>query len=159
MKKLILVLAFWLCLSSGAGAVDFKMFDMRNKIFEGSKEIKALISTSSDAVALTSMFDACLVSITQLDAYFNMLGILETINKEDLSRPAVDFIISWLNEMKSSSDLSLKFIGGLAQPLEPKTREQIEKLKAYFKELNKLADAELYKLSLIRKTAKGGMSK
>jgi hypothetical protein len=154
MKKIIFTLFLSLLLNSSAHAVDFKIFDMRNKIFEESKEIKILLPSSNDTIVLTSMFDSCLIAMSQLDAYFNMLGIFESIKQEDLSNTPIDFIINWLDEIKRSSDLNLKSMTNITQPLETKTKEHIEKLKYYFKELNKIADDELNKLNLLKKAVR-----
>jgi hypothetical protein len=154
MKKIIFTLLLFLFLNSSAWAIDFKIFNMRNRIFEECKEIKTLLPESKDAVVLTSMFDACLISMSQLDAYFNMLGIFESVEKQAVSNLTVDFITGWLDEIKRTNGLNLKSMAGIPQPLEPKTREHIERLKFYFKELNKIADEELRKLALIRRTTR-----
>ncbi|KPK97212.1 MAG: hypothetical protein AMJ95_10155 [Omnitrophica WOR_2 bacterium SM23_72] len=154
MRKIIGVIFLLLFLNSNAWAMDFKIFDMRNKIFEESKQIKELFAHSQDTITLSSLFDACLLAMSQLDAYFNMLGIFETIEQEDLSDLAVDFVVNWLDEIKRTLDLNLNSLANIPQPLEPKTREHIEKLKFYFRELDDIAELELRKLSLIRKTIK-----
>ncbi len=156
MKKTILILFLFLFLNSSAWAraIDFKIFDMRNKIFEESKEIKEFFVRSQDSIVLASLFNACILSMSQLDAYFNMLGIFETIQDEDLSDMAVDFLVNWLREIKRTNELSLKSLTDIPQPLELKTQEHIARLKFYFRQLDSIADEELDKLSLIRRTAK-----
>jgi len=154
MRKIIVTLFLFLFLNSSAWAMDFKIFDMRNKIFGLSKDIKELFASSQDTLVLTSLFDACLLSMSQLDAYFNMLGVFETIKEGDLSDLAVDFVVNWLDEIKRTIDLNLKGLTNIPQPLEPKTKEHIAKLKFYFVQLDGIADEELAKLSLIRRTVK-----
>lgn len=154
MRKIIVTLFLFLFLNCNAWAMDFKIFDMRNKIFEESKEIKKLFVRSQDTIVLSSLFDACLLAMSQLDAYFNMLGIFETIKEGDLSDLAVDFIVNWLDEIKRTLDLNLKSLTNIPQPLEFQTQEHIEKLKFYFRQLDDIADEELRKLSLIRRTIK-----
>ncbi|MFH0827382.1 MAG: hypothetical protein V1923_05845 [Candidatus Omnitrophota bacterium] len=154
MRKIIATLFLFLFLNSSAWAMDFKIFDMRNKIFEESKEIKGLFARSQDSAVLFPLFNACLLSISQLDAYFNMLGIFETIKDGDLSEMAVDFVVNWLDEIKRSLNMSLDSLTHIPQPLEPKTREHIEKIKFYFRQLDDIADEELRKLSLIKRAIK-----
>lgn len=154
MKKITFMLFLFLFLNSSAWAIDFKIFDMRNKMFQESKEIKELFAHSRDTIALTALFDTCLLTMSQLDAYFNMLGIFETIKDEDLSDMAVDFLVNWLDEIQRTIELYMNSLTHIPQPLELKTQEHIEKLKFYFRQLDDITDEELRKLSLIRRTVK-----
>ena len=154
MKKIILGSILFLFLNSCAWGMDFKIFDMRNKIFAESKEIKESLNHSQDTLVLSSLFNASLLTMSQLDAYFNMLGVFETIPSQDLSDIAVDFLTNWLNEIKSTLDLNISSLTGISNSLEPGTKEHVEKVKYYFKQLNAIADEELKKLAIIKKTAK-----
>jgi len=140
--------------TSAAYPLESKLFNMRNKIFEGSQEVKSLLANSRDAAVLTSMFDSCIIAVSQIDAYFGMLGIFETIQKEHLTRTAVDFLENWLNQIKKTNDLNISFLKGINFPVEDSTREQAQKLTGYFGDLNGWIDKELVKLSIVKKTAK-----
>jgi hypothetical protein len=123
-------------------------------MFDESQEIKALLSRSKDAVLLISMFDSCIMAVSQIDAYFYMLGIIEPIKKEDLSSASLDFIAKWLNGIKKTNELSIKSLNIVMQAIEPKTKAHIEKLKLYFGVLNNQINSELNKIYLLEKATK-----
>lgn len=150
MKKIFsIILALAVFLSFNALALDITLFDIRNKIFEESKEIKALLPDSKDVVLVSSMWDSCLIAITQLDAYFSMLGIFNTIKKEDLSKDSINYLSDWLNEIKRTDTLNIESLNSVPQPVELDTEVHIERLKDYFTDLNNRIDAELKKLSIL----------
>ncbi len=155
-RVLGLVLVCCLLLPAYLQALDSKILSMRNTLFEGSKEIKALIPNSRDAVLLTTLFDSCIIAVSQLDAYFSMLGIFEAIKKDDLTVSSVDFIVNWLNQIKKTNDINIGVLSNLPTPVEQATMQQADKAKGYFQELNRWVDAELVKLNILRKSIKGG---
>lgn len=155
MKKAIFVLlALGILFSSYVYALDNSFVDIRSKIFEEAKEIKALLTTSKDAILLSSMWDSCLMTIRELDAYFNMLGIFNTIKKQDLSEDAVIFLSRWLSEIKAGSELNIRILTESAYPTESQAAIHIARLKNYFGELNKKIDSELNIISLLRESTK-----
>ncbi|MDD5255519.1 MAG: hypothetical protein PHR11_05660 [Candidatus Omnitrophica bacterium] len=156
MKKILICSVLFLAVAvSAAYPAESKLFEVRNKMFDGAQEIKALlVPTSRDAVLLTSMFDSCMIAVSQVDAYFGMLGIFETIEKEQMTRTAVDFLDNWLNQIKKTNEMNLNFLKGITVPLEGPTSAQIGKLTGNLVELNNWVDKELVKLSLIRKSVK-----
>lgn len=155
MKKAIFVLlALGLLLSFNVYAIDNSFVDIRSKIFEESKEIRTLFSTSKDAVLLGSMWDSCLMTIRELDAYFHMLGIFNTIKEQDLSEDAVIFLARWLSEIKAGSELNIRILTESAYPTESQAAIHIARLKNYFGELNQKIDSELNKISLLRESIK-----
>jgi hypothetical protein len=134
--------------------MDSKLFNLRTRLFEESKEIKLLLPRSKEGILLVSMFDTCLIATSQLDAYFSMLGIFETVKKENLTKAAVDFLISWLNEIKKTNDMNLRSLSGIWQPTENNTKSHLEKLKIYFNDLNIQINTELTRLNLLKSTIK-----
>lgn len=155
MKKAIFVLlALALLFGSYAYALDNSFVDIRSKIFEEAKEIKALLTTSKDAILLSSMWDSCLMAIRELDAYFHMLGIFNTIKKQDLSEDAVIFLARWLSEIKAGSELNIRILTESAYPTESQVAIHIARLKNYFGELNKKIDSELNIISLLKESIK-----
>jgi hypothetical protein len=127
---------------------------MRNKISAESKQIKTLLLESKDMVLMNSMWDSCVITMTQLDAYFYMVGIFNTIKKEDLKGDTINYLTNWLNIIKDTNELNIKSLNTAIQILEPKTKVYKERLKSYFSELNKKIDSELVKISLLRKSLK-----
>ncbi len=154
MKKIIfIILALSIfCFSSYVFAAP--LMDMRNKIFEESKVIKSLLVTSKNTVLVNSMWDSCIITLTQLDAYFYMQGIFNTIKKEDLNEACVNYLINWLNEVKKTDELNIKSLNTISVAVEPKEKIRMEKLKEYFSDLNKQIDNELSKLSLLNQSLK-----
>lgn len=153
-KAIFILLALGLLFSSYVYALDNSFVNIRSKIFEEAKEIKALLTTSKDAILLSSMWDSCLMTIRELDAYFHMLGIFNTIKEQDLSEDAVIFLSRWLSEIKAGSELNIRILTESAYPTESQVAIHIARLKNYFGELNKKIDSELNKISLLREAIK-----
>jgi serine/threonine protein phosphatase PrpC len=154
MKKIALVLLMvGLCFQSRAFAMSFEIFDMRNKIFDESKEIKSLMGSSRDVILLTVMFDSCFLTMSQLDAYFVMLGIFDTIGEKAASEKALNLLSNWLNEMRRNTTLNISAMDAMPAPMETSSRSHVAKLRGYFAELNNRIDAELEKVSTIKKAA------
>jgi hypothetical protein len=151
-KVALIMLVSLVFLGFDAYALDYRMFDLRNKIFDESKDIKSLLAKSKDAVLLLNMFDSCIISVTQIDAYFSMLGVMDTIKKEDLTAAAIDLISNWLNQIKKTNESNIRNLDSVRQQIEPATKDLLDKLKDYFNELNKKADVELNKLSLLKRS-------
>ena len=155
MKKAILVFSvLGLLLSFNAYALDNSFVNIRSRIFEESKQIKALLTTSKDAILLSSMWDSCLMTMRELDAYFHMLGIFNTIKQRDLDEDAVIFLSRWLSEVKAGSELNIRILTESAYPTESQAAIHIARLKNHFGELNKKIDSELNKISLFRESVK-----
>jgi len=156
MKRFIPYLLLLVLLSgySNAAAIESKILATRNKIFDGSQEIKALLPKSKDAVLLTSMFDSCIIAVSQIDAYFSMLGIFEAVKKEDLKPQTLNFLINWLNQIKKTDNINLGILKNVPSPLDDATVAQVEKVKGYFTELNRWVDAELVKFNILLKSQK-----
>lgn len=155
MRKVISVaLALVVLLSFNAYALDTILIDMRDKIFEESKQIKLLMEDSSDIIALNSMWSSCIVTMTQLGAYFFMVGIFNTIEEEDLDQDSIEYIIRWLDEVKKTNGQNLKALGSLSQQVDSRTQIHAGKLQMYYSELNNVIDAELKKISLIEQALK-----
>lgn len=151
-KVIFVLLALGLLFSSYVYALDNSFVDIRSKIFEESKEIKALLTTSKDAILLSSMWDSCLMTIRELDAYFFMLGIFNTIKEGELNEQAVIFLVRWLSEIKAGSELNIRILTESAYPTESQAAIHIARLKNYLGELNKKIDSELNKISILNES-------
>lgn len=155
MKKIVVfsLLAALFCVFN-AYALDSKIVDMRNQLVGQSQEIRALMTPKTkDSVVLTAMFDSCILTATQLDAYFSMLGIFETLTTKDSGESAIKFITAWLGTLKSNNDLSIRNLNSL-KPAEKKTNGQAQKLKDSLAALDKLVDAELGKFTALSMSAR-----
>jgi hypothetical protein len=153
-KTIFIILIFIIFLSFSVYALDATLLDMRNKIFEESKVIKSLLADSKDIILMNSMWDSCVMTMTQLDAYFSMVGLFNTIKRENLSEASIDYLISWLNDIKKTNELNLKSLNSISVILESKTKVYLEKLKRHFSDLNNRIDSELGKISLLKESLK-----
>lgn len=155
MKKIFyLVFAVLVFFRLDAYAFDSKLLDIRTKILDESKEIKGLLANTKDVILISSLWDACILTTNQLDAYFSMLGIFNTINKKDYSVDAVNYLIDWLNAIKGSNDLNLTSLNSMPQIIEASTKTEMVVLKNYFNELNNQIAVDLNKLSVLKKALK-----
>ena len=163
MRRIILcffIFAMVVTLVFRAEALETTLFDIRNEILRESNNIKSLIQGPKqaiirDVIVLNSMFDSCIMSSSQLDAYFAMLGIFNTIKDKDVNETSTKYLIDWLNEMKKANDMNITSLQGMsAQSLDSETKLHMDSLKTYFAELTKKIEGELNKISLIKKSLK-----
>lgn len=152
MKKIIfVVLVLVLVLSFNGYALDTGLLDMRGKIFQESKEIKTLLPSSKNALLVSSMWDSCLIAVSQLDAYFSMVGIFNTIKQKDWTEVSFNYLITWLKEIKTTNNLNIKSLNMDIAGLEPDVKRHIERLMNYFDDLNRRIDSDLAKISTLKK--------
>lgn len=155
MKKIILfILILMLALNSTIYALDSTLMDMRKEIFSNSQEMKAYLKNSKDPILLNSMWDSCIIAVTQLDAYFYIVGIFNTIKKEDLSDASFDYLLNWLNQIKKTNELNIKSLDTVTSTSEPKTKVYILKLKNNFNELNIRIVKELQRVSQFQESTR-----
>ena len=152
MKKIIIILTLIMLLASQAYALETTLVTMRSKIFEESKAIKSLLTKSKDIILLSTLWDSCIMTMTQLDAYFSLVGLFNTIKKENTTEAAVVYLADWLREIKKTNDLNIIGLSAIKQAIDPNTIVYMEKLKGYFGDLNKRIDAELEKIAILKKS-------
>jgi len=121
---LLVIIVLTACGAYAAQDVS-KLVDIRNRIFEQSKEVKILFSDTKNVVLLSSMWDSCLMTISQIDAYFYMIGITNTIKDKDLSIDAIDLVLKWLDNIKKTNDLNISSLNAVKLDLDAKTRHNI----------------------------------
>jgi|GEM_PF-986242 len=154
-KKFFLMLIFLLLFVQSAYCLDTRLYDIRQKLFTQAQEIKKLVNRENAGqylVLVSSMWDTCFVAITQLDAYFYILGLFNTIKKENVTAPAIDFLSRWLTQAKETSELNIKGLSGIKVPIEPMIRINMVKLERSFKELKSQIDRELAEIAKLRKS-------
>ena len=137
-----------------AYAADSPFLDLRSKISDESREVKSLMANSKDPILISSLWDSCLMTASQLDAYFAMLGIFNTIKKQDYTQEAIDQLYGWLTAIKKTNDLNVKSLDSVMETIDSDTRMHVVVIKNYFKQLSREIDSELNKLSLLKKTVK-----
>ncbi|MCM8791980.1 MAG: hypothetical protein NC826_02375 [Candidatus Omnitrophica bacterium] len=135
-------------------ALDIKLLSLRDKIFLESNQIKQEIRPDTqDFVLLSALFDSCIQVVTQIDAYFYMLGIFEYIRKEDLNKSCFNFLLSWLDVMKKTNDINLKNLTtNTFAIIEDKTKSHIENIKTYFTELGKQIVHEKNRMNILMRS-------
>ncbi len=154
MKKtllIIFVLIAGLGLNAHAQATAAGLMEVRDKVLKESQEIKALFSDTKDVILVSSMVDSCILTTSQLDAYFSQLGIFNTIKKDDVSPDAINFLEQWLNNIKSTNDLNIKSLSAVTQNIQAKTKLHLERLTGYFTDLNAQIEQELAQLAALKK--------
>lgn len=156
MKKILyLIIIMVILLHSNAYAMDNnQLLDMRNKFFDESKDIKALLKSSKNVVLLNNMWDACIVTMTQLDAYFFMMGIFDAVNKDKWNEEAVTYLELWLTKIKSTDDVNLKSLKAFPPDLEAGLLRHAQKLEGYFTDLNDMIDENLSTISQLKASVK-----
>ncbi len=154
-RKIFIILIFCVFLTQTAYCLDTRLYDLRQKLFAQAQEIKQLVNRDNAAqylVLVSTMWDTCFVAITQLDAYFYILGIFNSIKKENITQPTIDFLGRWLKQIKDTDELNIKGLDGIKLPIDPMIRISMERLKRYFRELNNQIDKELAEIGKLRKS-------
>ncbi|MFH1753590.1 MAG: hypothetical protein ABH875_05350 [Candidatus Omnitrophota bacterium] len=155
MKRICLtVLLVSIFLIQPVFALETTLRDIRSEIYAESVEVKALMGDTRDPILISSIYDSCLITITQLDAYFHMLTIFNTIERKAMKDEAVDGLASWLGAVKEMNDLNIKSLSNTSQALSDKTNAYMEKLTKFYGKLNDKIDAELKKIDTIKKSLK-----
>ena len=152
-RTLLIVLALVAGLSFNAHAQATGLMDVRNKLLKESQEIKALLPDTKDVILVSSMVDSCILTTSQLDAYFSQLGIFNTIKKDDVTPAAINFLEQWLNGIKNTNDLNIKSLNAFtsdASSKQAKTKLHLERLTGYFTDLNTQIDQELAQLAALK---------
>ena len=156
MKKifyLITILIILLC--SNAYAMDNnQLLDLRNKLFDESKDIKDLLRNSKNVVLLDNFWDACMVTMTQLDAYFFMMGIFDAVSKDKWNEEAVTYLELWLTKIKNTDEINLKSLKSFPANLEAGTLRHAQKMEGYFTDLNDMIDESLNTISKLKASVK-----
>jgi hypothetical protein len=124
--------------------------NMHSRVMKESNNIKLLLKNSRDVVLLTSMWDSCFIAMNQLDAYFSMVAIVETIKKQELTEAAVNYLLSWLSDIKKTNEANISSLVSSAQAVDNPTKVAVERMKIIFSDLNKMIEAESSRLTILR---------
>jgi succinylarginine dihydrolase len=103
---------------------------------------------------MNSMWDASIATLMQLDAYFSMLGMFNTIKKEDVTKDAVKYLSDWLTTVKSTNSMNVQNLGAIsAKAVQIDTQVHANNMSNFYKELNKRIDNEMVGLDALKTTA------
>lgn len=153
-KIFMLVLGLVLIFNCAAVALESTLMDMRNELFKNAQEIKALFTQTKDPILLTSMWDSCIVAMSQLDAYFSMLGIFNTIKSQNLEDTSFGYLTNWLGQIKKTNQLNITSLDTVKLTSDPKSKLFILKLKASFNKLDNYITKELEGVLQLQKSIK-----
>lgn len=153
-RKLTLVLvAVTLAAAVNAYAFDTSLIDIRGRFFQESKRIRGLINTNPrDVAIINNLWSSCLMAVNQLDAYFNMLGIFSEVKRGEQNLEQADYLLNWLNEIKSSNALNVKSLNAALPLLNESSKGFVGKLGSLFEDLDKRIDKEIGKVNIIKKS-------
>ncbi len=133
MKKIIfLTLSLVLIWSFTAHALETTLLDTRNQIFKSAQEMKTYFAQSRDPVLLNSMWDSAVMTVSQLDAYFSMLAIFNTIKKENLEEAPFKYLVNWLNQLKDVAELNIKSLESIKKTTDARSKALALKLRDDF---------------------------
>ena len=123
----ILLLVF----STGVFAEDRALLNLRGKIFNEAKAVKDFADVSN-IVVVSSIWDTCLITVNQIDAYRSMVAIFNLVKLKRDRLEAADYLIEWLAQMKVTTEMSIKSLNPRDLPVDKKLKMRLEVLKAYF---------------------------
>ena len=149
MHKISMVLVSFFLISSAGYTQTQELVNIRSKFVEESQKLSDLLKGTKDVVLVNSMWDACILAVTQLDAYFAMAGIVNARNAQ-MSKEAVDYLISWLNRIKRTNNSNIESLSDTSQAIEAKTVVRMKRLKGYFTQMNDLIDKELNRINILK---------
>lgn len=153
-KIIILTLILMLAWSLSAYALETTLIDLRSEVFKNAQEIKVSFDISKDPILINSMWDSSIMTVSQLDAYFSMLGIFNTIKKENLNDAQFVYLINWLNQIRKTNELNIESLDTVKATSGPKTKIFILKLRSSFSKLNDCIVRELRGVSQLQESVK-----
>lgn len=142
----MLVLALFLLAAQAGYCAENSVVSMRKRFLQESGNIKPLLKNSRDVVLLSTLWDSCFIVMTQLDAYVSMVGIIDTVKRQDLQESAVDYLVSWLGEVKNTNNAALASLNSVGSSLDQATIVVVKRMKGDFADLNKILEAETVRL-------------
>jgi hypothetical protein len=144
MKKIfLLTLGFILVTALAAQALETTLIDTRNEILQNAQEMKNFFTATRDPVLLNNMWDSSVMAVSQLDAYFTMLAIFNTINKDAVSEGAAGYLVKWLKQVKDYSVMEVKSLEAVKKTGDARSKVLMLKTKTIFNNLIARVDKEL----------------
>ncbi len=134
-KTIFLILVLILAWLNPLQALETGLIQERNEILKNAQEIKGYFTTSRDPLLLNSMWDSSVMAVSQLDAYFSMLGIFNTIKTEEASADAVRYISNWLKNIEETNDLNIKGLEEIKTTVDARSKVFVLKLKEIYNSL------------------------
>jgi uncharacterized pyridoxal phosphate-containing UPF0001 family protein len=98
------------------------------------------------------MWDSSVMAVSQLDAYFSMLGIFNTIKNENLSEAPVEYLLKWLKQIKDTTELNIKGLEAIKKTADARSKVFAMKLKDLFNKLKTRIDQELQTVGKLKES-------
>ena len=153
MKKIAMVMAAVFMTAGFAYGEDNAVLAAREKFLAESTAVKGIMQASKDAVLVNSMYDACVLTVTQLDAYFYMAGVYKSIPEGAPTVAAIDYLTQWLASIKKANTVSIASLDAITYDVSPETAAHIKTLKGLYADLNAKIDGEIDKLGILAKAS------
>jgi hypothetical protein len=134
-KSIFLILVLVLTWCTAAWALETNLIQVRNDILKNAQEMKGYFTTSRDPLLLNSIWDSSVMAVSQLDAYFSMLGIVNTIKNEELTVDTVKYLLNWLKQIQEATDLNIKGLEAIKTTVDARSKVFVLKLKDIFNKL------------------------
>ena len=152
MKKIIAVTLFFFLLlpAACAGAEGAtRLLELRGKIFEEYQALQGALATTKDVAVVYGLSDQCLTTIIRLDAYFTMIGVMDSVRDSGLNENSLSYILVWLNGIKNVNGGNMKNL--LAKyEVGKDTADHLKKVNSYFMQLGIYVDSEIKQLTILR---------
>lgn len=150
---LVTAVALW---GGSVSAVEpAKATALRASLFDAAQKAKVLMAKNTpDYLMLMSLFDSGILATTSLDGYFHVLGVFESFPGAGTNTAAIDFLSSWLSQMKRTNDLALNNLRLFPEPIAATSKEQLELVRGVFTEYGLFIDAEMRKIEALKAKAK-----
>lgn len=153
-KIFFLVLSLLFLWSCAAQALETTLIDARSEIFKNAQEMKGFFATSRDPVLLNSLWDSSVMTVSQLDAYFSMLGIFNTIKKENLQDAQFNYLIRWLTQLEKTTEANIKSLEAIKSTTDARSKVFALKLRDIFNKLKTRLAQELQMVTQLQEVIK-----
>ncbi|MCH7504034.1 hypothetical protein IID04_00145 [PVC group bacterium] len=153
MKKIICLFTIGIFFASSAAYAESTISElksMRDKMFQVSVELKTVLTKTKEVILANTLWDASVMTVTQLDAYFIMVGIYETIPRESRLEQAAQYIIYWLTSVENTNDVNIKSLESMTNLTDPRLDKYVQTMKSFFQNINSLIRGEITKLKILK---------
>jgi len=151
-KSILLILVLVLTWCTAAWALETNLISVRNDILKNAQEMKGYFTTSRDPLLLNSIWDSSVMAVSQLDAYFSMLGIVNTIKNEELTADGVKYLLNWLKQIQETTDMNIRGLEAIKTTTDARSKVFVLKLKDIFNGLKNKLDVEYVNMTKLQAT-------
>jgi hypothetical protein len=155
MKKIaVIVLMLCFCLSVDSFAANNSLTSINTRLMQESSNLKSMFKNSRDVVLLTTMWDSYFIARTQLDAYFYMVSLFESVKKSAVTEVSVDYLLNWLGEIRKTNAANITTLNAAATVIDQATKSAVDRMKANISDMNNAVDKEISRLNSLKEAVK-----